>query len=68
VVPLNLSQYNALFGAYAPYDDPEIVIFVLIETPPSGTVVTLPIIEKVLQWYWDNRINKQEIINSEEYE
>jgi len=62
------AQYNALFGAYAPYDDPEIVIFVLIETPPSGTVVTLPIIEEVLQWYWDNRINKQEIINSEEYE
>ena len=61
-------KYNALFGAYAPYEDPKIVVFVLIEDPPSDIVVTLPIIEDVLQWYWDNRINKQQIINSEQYE
>jgi len=62
------AKYNALFGAYAPYEDPEIVVFVLIENPPSDIVVTLPIIEDVLQWYWDNRINNQQIINSEQYE
>jgi penicillin-binding protein 2 len=61
-------KYNALFGAYAPYEDPEIVVFVLIEVPSSGTVATLPIIEDVLQWYWDNRINGQQIINNEKYE
>ncbi len=61
-------KYHALFGAYAPYEDPKITVFVLIESPPSQVVATLPIIEDVLQWYWDNRINKQIITNNEEYE
>ncbi len=62
------AKYHALFGAYAPYEDPKITIFVLIESPPSNVVATLPIIEDVLQWYWDNRINEQIIINNDEYE
>lgn len=53
------AKYHALFGAYAPYEDPKITVFVLIESPPSHVVATLPIIEDVLQWYWDNRINKE---------
>ena len=52
-------RYHALFGAYAPYEDPEIVVFVLIESSPSEIVVTLPVIKDVLQWYWDNRINSK---------
>jgi len=59
-------KYHAIFGAYAPYEDPQITVLVLIESPPSDVVATLPIIEDVLQWYWDNRINQQEIINNKE--
>jgi len=54
------TKYHALFGAYAPYEDPKITVFVLIESPPSNVVATLPIIEDVLQWYWDNRIDKED--------
>lgn len=52
-------KYHALFGAYAPYNDPQIVVFVLIESPPTGSTATLPVIKDVLQWYWDNRINSK---------
>lgn len=52
-------RYHALFGAYAPFENPEVVIFVLIENPPTELVATLPVVKEVLQWYWDNRINKE---------
>jgi len=51
-------QYNALFVAYAPYEAPQIVLLILIEQPPQGSIATLPVVKEVLQWYWDNRINK----------
>ena len=49
-------QYHGIFGAYAPYTDPQIVLLVLIENPPQGSVVTMPIIHDVMSWYYDNRI------------
>ena len=55
--------YHTIFGAYAPYEDPQIVILVFIENPPSTTVATLPVVAEVLQWYWENRINQQNEIN-----
>jgi len=59
--------YHAIFAAYAPYEDPEIVLVVLAENPPEGHVITLPIIKEVLNWYWENRIqnNKEIIINDD---
>lgn len=52
-------KYHAIFGAYAPYEDPQIAVLVLIESPPSQTVATLPVIKDVMQWYWDNRMNTE---------
>ena len=52
-------QYNALFVAYAPYKDPQIVLLILIEQPPQGSVATLPVAKEVLDWYYQNRINKK---------
>ena len=57
--------YHAIFAAYAPYEDPEIVLVVLAEDPPEGNVVTLPVVEEVLNWYWENRMqDNKEIINN----
>ncbi|MFA5722234.1 MAG: penicillin-binding protein 2 [Candidatus Paceibacterota bacterium] len=50
--------YHTIFGAYAPYEDPQIVILVFIEAPPQNVVATLPVVKDVLGWYWENRINK----------
>lgn len=51
--------YHTLFGAYAPYKDPQIVILVFIENPISTTVATLPVVAEVLEWSWDNRIESK---------
>jgi len=48
--------YHALFAAYAPFSNPQIVLLVLAENPPSGEVITLPVVKKVLSWYWENRL------------
>jgi len=57
-ISLGKEKYHALFGVYAPYSDPQIVILVLIEQPPQGSIATLPIVREVLDWYYQNRINK----------
>jgi len=57
-ISLGKEKYHALFGAYAPYRDPQIVILVLIEQPPQGSIATLPVVKEVLDWYYQNRINK----------
>ncbi len=49
--------YHALFAAYAPFENPQIVLFVLAENPPQGQVVTLSVVKKVLNWYWENRLS-----------
>ncbi len=53
-------RYNAVFGAYAPYENPEIVILIVIENPTSNVGSTLPVIEKVVNWYALNRLEKNE--------
>jgi len=50
--------YHTIFGAYAPYEDPQIVVLVFIEAPPQNVVATLPVVKDVLGWYQENRINK----------
>jgi penicillin-binding protein 2 len=55
-ISLGKEKYHALFAAYAPYDDPQIVILVLIEQPPQGSIATLPVVHDVLSWYYENRL------------
>lgn len=52
-------QYNALFVAFAPYDNPKIILTILIEQPPSGSVATLPVVRDILTWYAQNRLSLQ---------
>jgi penicillin-binding protein 2 len=56
-ISLGKEKYHALFGAYAPYRDPQIVILILIEQPPQGSIATLPVVKEVLDWYYQNRIS-----------
>ena len=51
-------RYNAVFGAYVPFENPEIVILIVIENPTSNTGSTLPVIEEVVNWYALNRHQK----------
>ena len=52
----NNTKTNAFFIGYAPSDDPEIAILVLIENAREGSINTLPIAKDTLWWYYMNRI------------
>ncbi|HPC30929.1 MAG TPA: penicillin-binding protein 2 [Candidatus Paceibacterota bacterium] len=49
--------YHAMFVSYAPYDNPDIALIVLIEQPPpnTGSATTLAITEEILKWYYENK-------------
>ncbi|MFH1662002.1 MAG: penicillin-binding protein 2 [Candidatus Falkowbacteria bacterium] len=45
---------HAWFTGFAPYDNPEIVITILIEEGNGGDVTAVPIAREVLTWYFNN--------------
>ncbi len=49
-------KINAFFAAYAPYEEPEIVLLVLIEGAPEGILSATPVAYDILNWWWENRI------------
>jgi len=51
-------KINAFFAAYAPFENPEIAILVLLEEPKEGSVVAIPVAKQVLEWYYLNRYQK----------
>lgn len=46
---------HAWFTAFAPYDNPEIVITVLIEGGGEGGIVSVPVAKEVLNWYFTGK-------------
>ncbi len=46
------------FVSYAPYENPEIVLVVLVEGQGEESYNAVPIVQDVYQWYWENRMNK----------
>ncbi len=53
------SRTHAWFTSYAPYEDPQIVIVVLVEAGGEGHAVAVPIVKDALKWWADNRYNKK---------
>lgn len=54
----NNTQENALFVGYAPCDNPQIAILILIENSRAGSLNAVPVAGDVLNWYYENRIKK----------
>jgi cell division protein FtsI/penicillin-binding protein 2 len=52
----NNTQENALFVGYAPCNNPQIVLLILIENSKQGSLNAVPIAGKVLDWYYENRM------------
>ncbi len=46
---------HAWFTAFAPYDDPEIVLTVLVEEGGGGDSTAVPIAKEILEWYFNNK-------------
>lgn len=47
--------YHAWFTSFAPYENPEIVVTVLLEEGGEGSSFAVPVAQKVLQAWWETR-------------
>ncbi|MCK4540329.1 penicillin-binding protein 2 [Candidatus Parcubacteria bacterium] len=52
-------ETHAWFTGFAPYDNPELVITVLIEQGGEGSSVAVPIAKEFLQWYFGEYKNEE---------
>jgi penicillin-binding protein 2 len=48
-------NFHAWFTSYAPSENPEIVVTVLLEEGGEGSAVSVPVAKKILQAWWDLR-------------
>jgi penicillin-binding protein 2 len=53
-------ETNALFVGFAPYENPEIALIVLIENSEEGGLNAVPVANDVFSWYYFNRMAKTE--------
>lgn len=56
----NNARTNAFFVAYAPAENPQIAILVLVENAREGSLNAVPIGRDVLNWYYWNRLAPKE--------
>lgn len=52
----NKTKINAFFVGYAPKDNPQIAILVLVEDAREGSINAVPIAKDALNWYYENRM------------
>lgn len=50
------TKINAFFVGYAPLDDPQIAILILVEEAKEGSSNAVPIAKEVFKWYYENRL------------
>lgn len=46
---------HAWFIGFAPYDDPQIAITILVEEGVEGSTIAVPIAKDILSWYYGGR-------------
>lgn len=46
---------HAWFTGFAPYDNPQVVITVMVEEGREGSTVAVPIAREIMQWYFGGR-------------
>jgi penicillin-binding protein 2 len=51
----DLEKTNALFVSFAPYQNPEILLLVFVESGGEGGATAMPLSRQILDWYWQNR-------------
>ncbi|MFA5109083.1 MAG: penicillin-binding protein 2 [Patescibacteria group bacterium] len=48
---------HAWFIGFAPYDNPQVAIMVLVEEGVEGSTIAVPIAKDILNWYFSNKSN-----------
>jgi penicillin-binding protein 2 len=51
----NNSKQHAWFSAFAPYENPEIALVVLLEGGGEGSSYAVPVARKILEYYFNNK-------------
>jgi len=49
------ANYNSWASVFAPYDNPQIVLIVLVEDAGEGYEVAIPVAKEVLNWYFTQK-------------
>ena len=49
-------ETNAFFVGYAPAENPQIAVLVLVENAVDGTLNAVPVANQVMAWYYKNRM------------
>ena len=49
----NKGETHAWFVGYTPYQDPEIVIVILVEAGGEGHTAAVPVAKEILNWYFN---------------
>lgn len=55
----NNARVNAFFVGFAPFDDPEIALLILVENAREGSLNTIPVAKDIFLWYYENRLDTQ---------
>jgi cell division protein FtsI/penicillin-binding protein 2 len=50
---------NAFFVGFAPKDNPQIAILILVEKAREGSLNAVPIAKDALNWYYENRMKNR---------
>ena len=50
---------HAWLTAFAPYEDPQIVVTVLVEEGGEGSAVALPVAREIINWWAVNRYKNE---------
>jgi len=61
----NNQKVNAFFLGYAPVEDPQLIVLVLIEDAKEGSLNAIPVGGDVLKWYYEHRMQNAENRNIE---
>lgn len=54
----NNVKVNAFFVGYAPFEDPQISLLILVENAREGSLNTIPVARDIFLWYYKNRLTK----------
>jgi penicillin-binding protein 2 len=57
-VQVSSGKTNAVFAVYAPLEDPQILLVIIVENGGEGSSTAVPIAREALAWYWENRLKK----------
>ncbi len=51
------NKFHAWFTGFAPYNNPQIVLTILIENGGEGSTYAVPVFKQIIKWYFSDRNN-----------